>query len=370
MNAELKKIRVCFIAPKAYPIFNPSVQKVFGGAEVDLYLLATELAKDERFEVSFVVGDYGQPDGEMREGVRLLKSLDFRQSVMTGAIKIWKAMKKADATVYMMKTASPGVPLTAYFCRRYKRRFVYKSANQGECDGSYVRRHPVLGHFFKRSLNEASQVIAQSRRDRDNLKRYLGLESIVIANGHRIPDVNETEKRFILWAGRSAAVKRPERFLTLAAAFPDERFVMICQRATGDGNYDDLRQQAGEIENLTFYEHVDFAEIDRFFGQAKVFVNTSDSEGFPNTFIQACKAGTAILSFKVNPDAFLTEYSCGLCGDGSQEAMASNLRILLADDRYLDLGQKGVSYVREQHRIETIVEQYKRLFAELIGGEV
>ena len=39
-------IKVCFIAPKAYPIFNPAIREVFGGAQLDLYLLATELAKE------------------------------------------------------------------------------------------------------------------------------------------------------------------------------------------------------------------------------------------------------------------------------------------------------------------------------------
>jgi hypothetical protein len=38
-------IRICFIILRAYPIFNPDVKDVIGGAEVDLYLLATELAK-------------------------------------------------------------------------------------------------------------------------------------------------------------------------------------------------------------------------------------------------------------------------------------------------------------------------------------
>ncbi len=52
-------IRVCFISPKAYPLFNPNVEAVFGGAEVDLYYLATELAKDDSFTVSFITADYG-----------------------------------------------------------------------------------------------------------------------------------------------------------------------------------------------------------------------------------------------------------------------------------------------------------------------
>ena len=72
-----KSISVCFTIYRAYPIFNSDVKAVFGGGEVDLYLLATELAKDERFKVSFVVGDYGQPETEVIEGVTLYKSLEI-----------------------------------------------------------------------------------------------------------------------------------------------------------------------------------------------------------------------------------------------------------------------------------------------------
>ena len=62
-------IRVCFIAPKAYPLFNPAVKGVLGGAEVDLYFLATELAKDKNFVVTFITADYGQEETETIEGV-------------------------------------------------------------------------------------------------------------------------------------------------------------------------------------------------------------------------------------------------------------------------------------------------------------
>lgn len=362
---QQEKIRVCFISPKAYPIFNPQVQTVFGGAEVDLYLLATELAKDPRFDVSFIIGDYGQPDNETRQGVRLLKSLNFEQNALTGAIRIWAALKKADADIYMLKTASPGVPLTQFFCQRHNRRFVYKTASQGECGGDYLRRHPVLGRLFVRSLKKASQVIVQNQQDHDNLLGRFAIASMVIPNGHRIVDVSDVEKKTILWVGRSAAVKGPQRFLELAQAFAQERFVMICPRATGDTDYSALCRRANEIENLRFYEHVSFAEIDRFFAAAKVLVNTSDSEGFANTFIQACKAGTAILSYQVNPDDFLNVYDCGLCGDGTTQTLIDNLQRLLTDDCYRRLGQNGLRYVRKTHDIETIAECCKRLFDNL-----
>ena len=77
-------IQVCFLSLRAYPIFNTSVNAAFGGAEVDLYLLATEIAKDYGFRVSFVVGDYGQENIETRENVTIIKSLDVNKNLFLG----------------------------------------------------------------------------------------------------------------------------------------------------------------------------------------------------------------------------------------------------------------------------------------------
>ncbi|MHC5116313.1 MAG: glycosyltransferase family 4 protein [Planctomycetota bacterium] len=362
MDAANKKIHVCFISPKAYPIFNPQVESVFGGAEVDTYMIATELAKDENFEVSFIVADYGQPQEEVRENVRILKSLNFKQIPLTGACKIWKALKQANADVYMMKTASPGVPLVQYFCRKYNKRFIYKTAHQRECDGSYLQQHAVLGKLFVRSLKHADTVIAQNESDSENLRELFGIHSITISNAHHIKDLGDVERQSVLWVGRSAEFKHPERFLDLAIQFPQEPFMMICQRATGDTQYDALKADAAGIDNLTFIERVPFHEIDAYFEQAKVFVNTSDSEGFPNTFIQACKAGTAILSYAVNPDDFLDKHQCGISCNSNKQHFTGQLRYMLDNNRYLNLGCHGIKYVKDTHDITIILRQYIDIF--------
>jgi len=298
----------------------------------------------------------------VRENVRLLKSLNFKQNALTGARKVWKALKQADADVYMMKTASPGVPLVRYFCKQNRRAFVYKTANQGECNGDYVKAHPLLGRSFICSLKKAAQVITQNQQDHENLKTHFDIDSIVIANGHRIPETVQGEKQTILWVGRSATVKGPRRFLELAKAVPQEPFVMVCQRATGDTQYNALKADAARIDNLTFIERVPFHEIDGYFKQAKVLVNTSNSEGFPNTFIQACKASTAILSYTVNPDGFLDTHHCGVCAHGNEKTLASHLRELLDKKRYAEIGSNGLRYVKDRHDIAKIIERYKAIF--------
>ncbi len=71
-------VHTCFIAPKAYPLFNPDAKGVFGGSEVDLYFLATELAKDENFAVSFVTADYGQKKTEVIQNVKIIKKVQLK----------------------------------------------------------------------------------------------------------------------------------------------------------------------------------------------------------------------------------------------------------------------------------------------------
>ena len=83
-----KTVSICFVSPKAYPLFNPDCEGGFGGAEVDLFSLGGELAKDPHYAVSFITADYGQPDEETRGDIRIIRSLDFSQNALHGACRI------------------------------------------------------------------------------------------------------------------------------------------------------------------------------------------------------------------------------------------------------------------------------------------
>jgi glycosyltransferase involved in cell wall biosynthesis len=355
-------IRVCFVAPKAYPIFNPDRGNYFGGAEVDLYYLATEFARDSNFEVGFVVADYGQNDVEIIEGVAILKSLNFRRNVLNGLVRTWSALKRADADIYVMKCASAGVPLVTTFCKLHRRIFVYRLASLLESDGTYIRQHSVVGRLFAWSLRQAAIVFAQNTTDVENLTRTMGISPYMIPNGHRLPQVQQQTRDTILWVGRDVLIKKPEHFLELAKTVPNEHFTIVCQTLNNDQRYEKLVTQAGAIPNLKFIRHVPFNQIDTFFQRAKVLVNTSDAEGFPNTYIQACKCATPILSLNVNPDDFLNKYSCGLCCGGDKQHLSDTLKFMLAENRYVQMGRNGRKYVEEHHDIKKIVEQYKAIF--------
>ncbi len=366
---EVEPIRICFVILNAYPLFNPEAKGVIGGAEVDSYYIATELAKDPNYRVSCIVADYGQVPVEVRESVTLIRALDFNSRRVAATLALWKALRKADAKIYVRKLSSAVTAEVAFFCKRYGRSFVYRTASAVECDGTYLREHYFRGKGFLWSLRHADAVIAQHQTDADNLAKTAGVSAKVIKNPERLPPLDEKERRTILWVGRSADVKRPELFLELAKKMPAHHFTMICQRAIEDKQYDNFVEKAIQINNLDFIKRVPFHQIHEHFLQAKVFVNTSDYEGFPNTFIQACKCATPILSLNVNPDGFLDKHKCGICCNGHWEKFVDSLKDLLELKRYIELGQNARKYAEENHDITKIVEQYKSCFIQIIQNQ-
>jgi glycosyltransferase involved in cell wall biosynthesis len=355
------------VAPKAYPLFNPAVRQVVGGAEVDLYFLATELAKDKDFAVSFLTADYGQQEIETIEDVKIIKTLDFNQSPLAGAVRVWRGLRKADARIYFQEAASWGTFLVALFCKLHKRIFVYRTASEQECDGTYLRQHYFAGRAFRWSLRNAARNIVQNEIDKENIERTMGICAAVIPNAHHLPALREVRKDIILWVGRSVQFKRPELFIQLAEAMPNEKFVMICQRATGDEKYRQLLARAGAVKNLQFIEQVPFCEIGGYFQRAKVFVSTSDSEGFPNTFVEACSYAAPILSLKVDPDGFINGYRCGMSCNDDWQRLVDSLKVMLQEQRCLEFGTNARKYVEEHHDLTRIARRYKAIFLQLVG---
>jgi glycosyltransferase involved in cell wall biosynthesis len=363
LKTDNKQLKVCFISLYAYPLFDKSKVCVQGGAELDTYMIATELALDTNFDVHFITGDFDQPDITNYENVTIHKTVNLK-SPIRAILSLWRALKKANCDIYFKKGASLITFLVALFCHIHHRIFIIRTAQEIECNGIYIRQKWLRGRAFLWTLKQAVQVLVQSNDNKKLLRETAGISATVIPNGHRIETQSELKREYILWVGRSAEVKGPDYFFKLAMETPSEKFVMICQQAGDDLTIlnSELANKALSISNLKFIERVPFHEIDNFFQQAKVLVNTSRTEGFPNTFIQACKCSTPILSLNVNPDDFLTEYKCGLCANGNWQTFKEMLAILLESKTMYQYGHNGLKYVIKNHDISKIIEEYKSIF--------
>lgn len=286
-------------------------------------LLAQELAKDKEFKVSILQGNYGQPTVIKRGRLSLYKTRIF---------DFFNLLKKINADIYIERTINPKIFLVYIFCRIFQKKFIYMVAHDWD-----------LSH---RIINFADLIITQHSKQ----KTAKGFHhNIILPPLIRIDTMKSNSRRkYIIWIGRADYWKKPLDFINLAKANPQERFIMVCRQGSNINLFNQLQKKASHLSNIKFLSGTPFFEINSFFLQSKLLVNTSIAEGFPNTFLQAGAARVPVLSFKVNPDNYIIKYHCGQIGSKQFKKILNN------PDKLRIMGQNHYQYVKKHHSLENI----------------
>jgi glycosyltransferase involved in cell wall biosynthesis len=384
---EDKKLRVCIAMYRAYPLFDSSISETTGGSEVELFKLANYIARFDNIQVDFIVGDYGQKDIEIVNNIRLIKvkymNLDKYRKLIHKILRylnLFRILIKQQSQIYITKTASELLGWLVLFQKLLKgKKVVFRLGSDKDTDLEFWKNNKKLYTLYKFGLKRCDKVYVQSSNQKEFLETRYGIESHLVKNVFDITNNSiEVKKEYVLWVSRCEPLKRPGLFIDLARRVPDERFLIIMPHARkGDSVLDEqidimiaeVKKAAAKLKNLEYIESVPFSEIQTYYNTAKLFVNTSEYEGFPNSFIQSCIGKTGILSYRVNPDEFLTRYGAGyLCDDDPEKA--ANYIKMLNPEIIKDTGEKAYSYVVANHDVEEIGKTYIRDFILLTHSKI
>ena len=374
-----KPIKICFIDFFAYPLFNPKSKIVFGGAQIQLYLLAKELTKDKKNSVSFLTDNRFQNKVQV---INNIKVYQFLRTPLTHGLlgrlvcvvnslplvgylifftRLFIQIKKINADVYVQRAASAETGLIALISKLLNKKFIFMVAHSDDVDWRFIQSSFAKGGLYSLGLSLADQIICQTKQQQKLINQRLKFKSTVVPSGYPITKPKNQKKQTILWVARAETWKNPEIFLNLAKKFPRQKFTMICPPAENDPAYfNTIKKQAEQIKNLHFIKQVPFNQINTYFKKAKIFVSTSQSEGFPNTFIQAGKNKTPIISFKVNPDNIFTKHKIGVCANGDQKKLISlTNKILKTPKLYKKLSNNAYQYAAKQHHLNKTALSFK-----------
>jgi len=386
IKERCRPLKVCFISPLGYGLYNPQSGLPFGGAEVQFFLLATALANDSSYDVSVLTTVDHQPGIEFQGRMRVYKRLGrrrmdqksrqgildrFRQ--LTDYLLALREMRRQfiniNADIYLH--AGAGVEVGAYglICRLLKRRFLFFIASSADLWEPYGKVEGPLKWLFPLGIRLAHEVVCRSVEQQNRLRDQYGRTGVLIRTGHPRPPTRDASRSHVLWVGRGNPLKQPEIFLELAARMPQHRFLMVV--AHEDAHRDLLqrvRARAAMLSNLDLYEDVPWSEIDTCFARARIFVNTSTYEGFPNTFVQAALSATPVVSLLVDPDGVLENQQIGVCAGGDFERLVELTKGLLADvQATTSLGRRACSYATANHSLDKVTGDLKRLIHTMIG---
>lgn len=346
-------MKFLFLSSFAHLALDPDSDRVSGGAELQVALLARELA-NRGYETVLAGGDIGQSDRKVLQGVKTRVAGKFH----TGAAKdtllalphVIRVLREERPTHVLVLGWTAWLFVLWLLRPFFGYQLVFICGLDTEVDGGFRRENPVRGALFEHGMRRCDIRFAmtklQERLFHENgmscgLYRNLILPRTAPRNAPKTVD--------FLWVSRCQPIKQPHLFLDLVEKIPDARCEMICPREDA-GLWESVHARAAKLPNLTFHERIPYHQIQSHYDAARVFVNTSRAEGWPNSFIQSGLGETAILSLSVKPDDLFERFQLGALAGGDFDQFVAQARRMHRDRALTDqMGGESARFVRELH---------------------
>ncbi len=347
-----------------------------GGAEFQQVIMARALAAAGT-PVEFLLLSEDGFDAEVTDdGIPV--NLGIRSPVGNRFLRTAKALfsvlhsvRRVRADVYYVRGACAEAGYTGLASRLCRKVFVFGVAHNRDLDGGHASGMNALNRWlYNAAIRGASAVFVQTEEQMRLLHSRYGREGILIRNMcpiDRAPD-DGMERDTILWVGRFRPVKRPEWVVELASRIPDRRFEMIGGFNEADRPlWQRVVDGADGLGNLRLAGQVSAGETESYYRRAMMLVLTSEAEGFPNVFLEACRAGIPTVT-TFDPDGLIAARGLGYhCGD--IEELIARVRELAEDEQTRrEMGRRAFEYVRDNHSTEAVaarlIETFGRLAAD------
>ena len=360
--------KVCFVGLYNLPVLAKEYnQHGIGGEQVQHTLLAKALV-ERGFEVSMVTADYGQRDGESWHDIAVHKSYHLQEGIP--AIRFihprwtstWSALKRADADVYYTSCASMMVGLIAMFCRIHGRGFVFRLASDADADPDHLLiRYRRDKWLYSYGLYRADAVLSQHGAQKSALAKNYGVSShvadMLVDPPARELSLHERDVQ-ILWVNNFWELKRPDLAINLARSLPNYKIHIIGGKQQGfEALYEKSAQNASELKNVFFHGRIPYHDIGDFYDRARVFVNTSDIEGFPNSYLQSWRRGVPVVAF-FDPDGVIRREGLGYAVSDMNEMKSAVEKLMSDDNEWLKVSTRCRTYMDRQHGDDVVLMTY------------
>lgn len=370
-------MNICFLGLDNLPVLAPGFSEHrIGGESVQQTLLARALAS-RGHRVSMVVEDLGQEDGAQWDGVRVYKAFPpaagipifrFIHPRWTG---IWSALERADADVYYTSCAGMQVGLAALFCRRQRRKLVFRAASDSDCDpGQLLIQYARDRWLYAYGLRRADAVLVQSYWQQRALHQHYRVASRVAGMLVEPPSRPATRDIDVLWVGNIRRVKRPERIIELAARLPSASFHLVGGSLPGEELlFREMRRAARAAPNVHFHGRLSYGHAGALYARAKLLVNTSEVEGFPNTYLQAWMNGVPVVTL-IDPDRIIEREGLGTAVQSFAQIPGAVAQLLVDSSHWSAVSRRCRQFMARDYGEDKILPAYLDTFEQVLrsGG--
>lgn len=358
---------------KKLAIVHPAYwEQSFGGAELQISYLI-EYAQSKDWEVHYVYEDKKTPIENLNKITLhpikpVIRRNTFGYRFALSRNNIVKALTEINPDVVYTRCAFSWSGIVAKYANKFNKKHILAIASDDDPLAYQLKVKDLLRplnfiekFWIKYAMKNASVIICQNKKQQKLLYKIHSRETIHISQ--MAPEEQEViskdySKLKILWVANLKTIKRPEIFIRLSTNFANRNveFIMI---GKPDSKYDLLIEEA---KNIQFLGSIPNKSVNKLLCESHLLINTSISEGFSNTFVQAWLRKVPVISMNSNPDEILTTQNIGkICG--TEEQLILTIEELISNPTTIQMmGEKAHEYAISNHSIKNILPKIQKLF--------
>jgi glycosyltransferase involved in cell wall biosynthesis len=255
--------------------------------------------------------------------------------------------------------------LLALFCRWHGRRFVFRTASDPDCDRTRVHllvRYARDRRLYEYGLRRADAILVQSAAQAARLAATFGLSGRVAGMLVDAPLPACGRDIDVLWVSNIRAEKRPDRFLALARRLPHASMHMVGGPLPGaDAMFREIGSAAAATSNVMFHGPLSYCATNDLYGRARLLVNTSDIEGFPNSYLQAWVRGVPVVTL-IDPDGVIAREGLGVAVASPEEFPAAIGELLGDSGKWRAASERCRAFMAREYGEDQVLSVYLETF--------
>jgi len=329
--------------------------------EFEIYYLARRIKQDFKPK-GYEIYKIGDPKGVGKygfffDGWKLLKTLNEL---------------KPDVIYHQVGCAYTGI--AAYYCQKNNCNMVWHIASDIDVQkwNKKITRNIVFRYIEKKMLEygirRAKYIVGQTDYQGEQLEKNYGRTlSALVLNFHPFPKeiIDKSGPVTVVWIANFKRLKQPQVFVKLARSFldiPDVQFKMIGSPPQEEDWRKDIMSEIDELNNLEYLGKLSQDEVNEQLAKSHILVNTSEYEGFSNTFIQAWMREVPVVGFNVNPDGVFDNNKLGCFSNGVYDTLVQQIKLLISDTSYREEIAARVKAFSFEHYSENNIKAFVDLF--------
>ena len=173
-------------------------------------------------------------------------------------------------------------------------------------------------------------IICQTQEQIERCKTISKNKSTILISNIYSSNLNDKISNYnkisadAIWKGKFSGNKGEDILLNIARDIPKIKIICLGHETK---NFKKTRifEQIKKQKNLILLGRVNIDKVSRYISQVDFILNTSPSEGLSNVFLEGWDLEKPIISFKVNPNQYLTKGEAGFCAKNSYSDLIKKL---------------------------------------------